>query len=228
MSFAITATALLTTALVTSFISGTFGMAGGVILMGVLGWLLPVDQAMILHGTTQMASNGHRTMLHWRHIYWPVFSGYLFGALMCLGLFVWLAFIPDKVVLYFVLGTLPFLNFVLPKDRALDVTRRGAPTLNGLVVTALQLTAGTSGPMLDVFYVKSPLTRHQVVATKAMTQTLGHLLKLIYFGGLVRLADPSLGSLPLWIYPTAVITVFAGTLLGRHFLDRMTDDQFRV
>ena len=44
--------------LVTSILSGIFGMAGGMILMGLLLWLLPVADAMALHGVTQIASNG--------------------------------------------------------------------------------------------------------------------------------------------------------------------------
>ena len=43
--------------LITSFISGILGMAGGMILMGVLLALLPLPTAMVLHGVTQM----HRT-----------------------------------------------------------------------------------------------------------------------------------------------------------------------
>ena len=34
----------------TSFLSGLFGMAGGMVLMGLLLVLLPVPAAMVLHG----------------------------------------------------------------------------------------------------------------------------------------------------------------------------------
>jgi uncharacterized membrane protein YfcA len=36
----------------TSFLSGIFGMAGGMILIGILLALLPVPEAMMLHGIT--------------------------------------------------------------------------------------------------------------------------------------------------------------------------------
>ena len=48
------------TMVATSFLSGIFGMAGGMILIGVLLALLPLPEAMVLHGVTQMASNGWR------------------------------------------------------------------------------------------------------------------------------------------------------------------------
>ncbi len=54
----------------TSFLSGIFGMAGGMILIGVLLALLPLPEAMMLHGVTQMASNGWRGLLWWRHVHW--------------------------------------------------------------------------------------------------------------------------------------------------------------
>ena len=53
------------TILVTSFISGIFGMAGGIILLGVLLLFLDVAPAMMLFGTIQTASNGWRAAL-WR------------------------------------------------------------------------------------------------------------------------------------------------------------------
>ena len=52
----------------TAFLSGMFGMAGGLILIGVLLALMPVPEAMALHAVTQMASNGWRALL-WLAVY---------------------------------------------------------------------------------------------------------------------------------------------------------------
>src|ERR1700682_975546 len=49
----------------TAFLSGLFGMAGGLILIGVLLTLMPLPSAMVLHAITQMASNCWRAFL-WR------------------------------------------------------------------------------------------------------------------------------------------------------------------
>ena len=57
---------LAVSALVTSFISGILGMAGGMILMGILLAMMPLPQAMMLHGLTQLSANGWRAWL-WRH-----------------------------------------------------------------------------------------------------------------------------------------------------------------
>ena len=61
--------------LATSFISGILGMAGGMILMGVLLACLTVPQAMALHGITQAASNGWRAAMLFGHIDWRVVRG---------------------------------------------------------------------------------------------------------------------------------------------------------
>ena len=47
-------------------------------------------------------------------------------------------------------------------------------------------SAGLTGALLDRFYVKSDLIRRQVIGTKAVTQNLGHLRKLDYYGTLLR------------------------------------------
>ena len=68
------------TMLGTSFLSGVFGMAGGLILIGVLLALLPLPEAMALHAITQMASNGWRGLLWWRYVRWSAISTFLSAA----------------------------------------------------------------------------------------------------------------------------------------------------
>lgn len=46
--------------LATSFLSGVVGMAGGMILMGILLMMMDVTAAMVLYGVTQIAANGWR------------------------------------------------------------------------------------------------------------------------------------------------------------------------
>ncbi|HEX4555225.1 MAG TPA: sulfite exporter TauE/SafE family protein, partial [Xanthobacteraceae bacterium] len=53
------------TILLSSFISGTFGMAGGMILLGVLLVYFDVATAMVLFSILQITANGWRA-LHWR------------------------------------------------------------------------------------------------------------------------------------------------------------------
>lgn len=217
--------ALAVAALVTSFISGILGMAGGMILMGVLLALLTVPQAMVLHGVTQLAANGWRAALWRREIDWRVFRGNAWGALAALAAFALVQLVVSKPVALLVLGITPFIGLALPEKLVLDVRKRGHPFLCGVVCTGLQLIAGVSGPILDVFFVRSKMDRRAVVATKASIQSLGHVIKIAYFGGLVAAAqrgtvDPRLALL-------MVALAIAGTSLSRRVLERLTDASFR-
>ena len=72
--------ALAVVAVVTSFISGIFGMAGGMLLIGFLLVLLPVPVAMVFHGVIQIAANGWRAWLWRHHVRWSVVLQFGSGA----------------------------------------------------------------------------------------------------------------------------------------------------
>jgi uncharacterized membrane protein YfcA len=209
---------------VTSFISGILGMAGGLILMGILLALLPLPAAMMLHGITQFASNAWRAVL-WRAVVdWRVFRSYLYGALGMMALFALMKFVVGKPAALIVMGFTPFVTLALPEKLHLNVERRGHASACGVICTALSLTAGVSGPILDIFFVRSKMTRHAVVATKAMTQCLSHIMKIGYFGAYVALEGSAVDP---WLAAMMIVLALTGTSLSRHVLERLTDASFR-
>ena len=211
--------------LVTSFISGILGMAGGMILMGILLAVLPLPVAMMLHGITQLASNGWRAFMWRREVDWRVFRGYLYGALVATAVFALVKLVVGKPVALIVMGATPFLALALPEKLHLNVERRGHPFGCGAICSMLSLTAGVSGPILDVFFVRSKMTRHAVVATKAMTQSLSHILKILYFGAFVAVEG---GSVHPLLASIMVVLALVGTSLSRRVLERMNDASFRL
>jgi uncharacterized protein len=211
-------------ALVTSFISGILGMAGGMILMGILLAFLPLPTAMMLHGITQLASNGWRALLWRKEVDWRVFRGYMIGAVAVLVFFAIVKLVVSKPLALITMGLTPFISLALPEKLHLNVERRGHPLACGAICSFLALTAGVSGPILDVFFVRSRMTRHAVVATKAMTQSLSHILKILYFGAFVAMEGSSVHPL---LAAIMVILAFIGTSLSRHVLERMNDASFR-
>jgi uncharacterized membrane protein YfcA len=216
---------LAVSAVVTSFVSGILGMAGGMILMGILLALLPVPAAMMLHGVTQLASNGWRALLWRASVDWRVFRGYVLGALAATAGFTVLQLVVSKPVALIVMGFTPFVTLALPERLHLNVERRGHPFACGAICSMLSLTAGVSGPILDVFFVRSKMTRHAVVATKATTQSFSHLLKIAYFGTIVAAAER--GSVDPWLAAMMVALAFLGTSLAAPVLRRMDDATFR-
>jgi uncharacterized membrane protein YfcA len=211
--------------LVTSFISGILGMAGGMILMGILLAMMPVPAAMMLHGVTQFASNGWRALMWRASVDWRVFRGYVLGAVIATGAFALLQLVVSKPVALIVMGLTPFISLALPEKLHLNVERRGHATACGVICSILSLTAGISGPILDVFFVRSKMTRHAVIATKAITQGFAHMLKIAYFG---ILASTERGAIEPWLAAVMVALALVGTSLSGPVLKRMNDKSFRL
>jgi uncharacterized membrane protein YfcA len=211
--------------LATSFISGILGMAGGMILMGILLMMMPLPAAMMMHGVTQLASNAWRALLWRKSVDWRVFRGYVAGAMVALALFAMLQLVVSKPIALVVMGFTPFISLALPEKLHLNVERRGHSFGCGMICSALSLTAGVSGPILDVFFVRSGMGRHAVVATKAMTQSFSHLQKIVYFGAMVASARAVVEP---WLAAMMVALAFTGTSLSRRVLERMDDRSFRL
>ena len=218
---------ILATTLITSFISGIFGMAGGLILMGVLAGLVSVAMAMIIHGGIQMVANGYRAYLLRDAIDWRVVGLYCVGAAVGVGALVFVSWTPDKQMLYLLLGLTPMLVW-LPKERLyLDIQRRQHALFAGFAVQALNTLAGVAGPLLDLFFVHTQMTRQQIVATKSITQALSHLIKVGFWTVPVVSAAGWAAMPPLWLFVAAIPLSMLGTRLGKVILERMSDVNFR-
>src|ERR1700752_3750816 len=169
----------------TALLSGVFGTAGGLILVGVLLVMIPLPQAMVLHAVTQMASNGWRALLWRQHIAWKTAFASFAGSLLALGLWsIWL-YVPDKAVALLLLGCSPFIVRAIP-DSVLPRTLGPGQMLGGSAICMmLMLVAGVTGPPLDTLFLRTTLERKQIIATKAACQLFSHGLKLVYFGALI-------------------------------------------
>jgi uncharacterized protein len=208
----------------TALLSGIFGMAGGLILIGVLLFIFPLPTAMVLHAVTQMASNGWRALLWWRHIVWRNTAFYVAGCLVSVGLWSITLYVPDKAVALLMLGLSPFVIRAIP-ERILPRTFGPLQVaVTGLLSMMLMLLTGVTGPLLDTMFLRSPLERRQIIATKASCQVFGHGFKLVYFGALIAQA----GEVEPWFLAIAIASSMIGTSLGKLLLERLSDLQFRV
>ena len=214
---------IIISALATSLLSGLVGMAGGVVLMAVLVNILPVSSAMVLHGITQFTANGSRTLILRKHLMWRLLPGYILGAGIAVAGFSTVLFVPDASVVLILVGLFPWLARLQPKSSAFNITRPASNIICGVSVTSAQLLAGAAGPLLDLFYLNSGLDRQTVVANKALTQTIGHLLRIFYYGAIISVATP----LPNWLFLAAAIAAVAGTRLGTWLLVRWDDQRFQ-
>lgn len=221
------ASAILLATLITAFVSGIFGMAGGLILMGVLAALVPVSTAMITHGAIQMVSNGWRGFLLRGDIDWPIVRRYAAGSVIGVGALALIAWQPDKRVLFLLLGLTPMLVW-LPRERLdLDIQRPAHAFGAGAAVSGLNTLAGVAGPLLDLFFVRTEMTRQEIVATKSVTQVLAHLIKIAFWSAPILLAAEADALPPAWLIAAAIPLSMTGTWLGGRVLARMTDVNFK-
>ncbi len=221
------AISLIAAVFVTSLISGVLGMAGGIILMAILTLTLTVSAAMVVHGAVQATANGSRAWFLRKHIQWQILPMYLIGAAVALSSFVAIGWRPSATLILLLIGLFPWLSLALPKSSPLVITNRSSQLLCGLLVSAAQLTAGASGPLLDLFYVNSKLDRHAIVATKAITQTLGHLFKLGVYGAYFSSYDDLKTEVPLWLIALALLSSITATRIGTRLLGRFSNETFR-
>jgi uncharacterized protein len=211
------------TIVATSFFSGVFGMVGGVVLLFVLLVYFDVATAMVALSIIQLAANGWRCFLWRSYVRWGLFVGYCLGALITFVAMRFVAFVPDKALVYIGLGILPFAVEAIPPRWRPNIERRGVPFFTGVSTTIVQIVSGGGGPFLDIFYQKSLLDRKTTVATKAATQTFAHIARIAYFGSLGGFTD----QLSVWWFVVAVLLAIFGTSLAPFVLHRMTDTDFR-
>lgn len=213
------------TVLGTSFLSGIFGMAGGLILLGVLLLFMDVAPAMVLFGSIQMGANGWRALLWRQHVAWPLVWRFVVGSVIAFVAMRFVSFLPDKALLYIGLGLIPFAAEALPARFQPDISRPLGPYICGIIIMVLQLIAGAAGHILDMFFQKSGLDRRGIVGSKAVCQTIAHMFRILYFGSLANTFDL---NMPWWAFAGALALAFTGTSLAAVVLERMTEADFRM
>lgn len=217
---------LIVTAFLTALLSGIFGMAGGLVLMGALALVLPVSAAFVTHGILQLVANGWRAVLHRQHINRAVLSWFALATVSA-GLIVYLlAFVPPKPLVFLLMGLLPILIWLPKTWFAADASRPAHALASGFAAAVLNLTAGVSGPLIDTVFVRTGLTRHEIVATKAAIQSLNHISKIAVYGLMLdAAATEAMPSASL--FALAIPMSILGTTAGGWVLDRLTDANFR-
>lgn len=217
---------IIVTAFFTATLSGIFGMAGGLMLMGALAFVLHVSAAFVTHGILQLVANGWRAVLHRKYVDWRIIANYAIASAAAGAVIALIAFAPSRPLLFLLLGLVPMLVWLPRSWIQLDAAKTPHALISGFLVTLVNLTAGVAGPLLDIFFVRTALTRHQIVATKAATQVFSHLAKILVYGTPL-LAAPKAVMPPVWVFAIAIPASMLGTAAGGWVLDRISDVDFK-
>ena len=223
MSIAVAAT-LLVAVFFTSTLSGVFGMAGGLVLLGILLAILPVGTAIAVQGAIQIIANGSRAWFSRDYIDWKILSMICLGLLVAgIVLFI-LRYTPDLATVCIAIGLLPILVWIPQSWLALDASKPHHAFLCGLLGGGLNLAVGVSGPTVDIFFIRTTMDRRKIIATKAATQVISHAAKVVFYWNAAMVLAPFEWAAIAVAAPFAI----AGTSAGHWILQRLTDANFRA
>lgn len=206
---------------ITSAITASFGLGGGIIMLAGLGLVFPPAILLPVHGLVQFGSNLGRAIVQRAHIHWKTLLWFGLGTIpgAWIGGQVALA-LPERLLAFVIAAFILYATWgPQPKVKA-----RGAAAnfLGGIVMTAVGMLVGAVGPLVATF-VKWLPDRRSLVGTHAALMSVMNGTRVIAFTLLgFALAD----YLPLVLAMMA--TGFAGTLTGSRFLDSMGEKDFRM
>ncbi len=222
MTLAITA-ALLVAVFFTSMLSGIFGMAGGLVLLGILLLMLPVGTAIAVQGAIQIVANGSRAWFSRAYIDWRVLAIMTLGLLVAGALLFTIRYVPDLATVCIVIGILPVLLWIPQSWLALDASKPHHAFICGLLGGGINLAVGVAGPTIDMFFIRTPMDRRTIIATKAAAQVVNHAGKIaFYWQAAFVLTGWEWGAVAL-AAPFAVL----GTSAGYWVLQRLSDANFK-
>ncbi len=210
----------------TSFLSGIFGMVGGMILIGALVLLLDMTTAMLLITAVLLATNVWRLAAWSRHAAWKVVGVVTLGGLIAFAALRYTGFMPTKGWVLVILGAPPLLINIIPASLWPSIDRLVGQVGCGLVAGLAQVMGGSGAAITEIFFQKSRLSRVEMVATKAGLNVPLQLLRGAYFGLATYTASGTIEcSLPMWVFGAAIAVGIAATTAGGYVLKHWFSDR---
>ena len=206
----------------TSALTASAGIGGGLALLGLMTYIVPIAALIPVHGAVQLGSNAGRAVLMRSHVAWACLIAFLAGA------------VPGAFLGRFAVGLLPetametllglfilCLTWIrLPKMAGISTA---GFAVTGLVTTAMTMVFGATGPFNAVVLSKAFADRLVLIATMASVMTAQHMVKIVVFA-LAGFAFADWAPL----LAAMIATGFAGTWTGGHLLLKMSEQRFRL
>ena len=216
------ALALIAASFLTSAITATLGIGGGLLLLVLMGLAMPVASLIPVHGAVQLGSNAGRA---WRQrgsiagaIALPFVGGAVLGAAIGAPVVTELPDAPFRI------GLGMFVLFVTWKRiPALAAPGPAGLATGGAVTTLLSMFFGATGPLVIGVLGQMIPERLTLVATTAAAMTAQHGLKIVAFGAL----GFAFGEWALFI-ALMIATGYLGTVTGLEALKRVPEARFRT
>ena len=207
-----------------SAVSGMTGLAGGTFILAVIASVIQTDFIIPMHAAVAFMSNGTRIAVFFRHVKWRVVAffvvGMLPGALIGINVFRMI----DAHVIKLSMGVFILVAVFLPVNGKgkMGGYRTFVPV--GFVAGLLGIFFGSIGPLIARFFLRSDISKEELVGTKAACQAVGHLVKIPLFGMVIGANVLEYSQVLVWLG----IMVIAGILLGKALLNRVSERVFRI
>ena len=210
-------------AIFTSIISATVGMAGGTILLSILLIYYNPATAIPLHAFNQVVSNARRSWLLRSHIHLAFMYAFCAGAIIGNTISAWL--IRETVTLThspLLIAFVIFYSLLKPKKLPSLKPQRFGFFVAGLFLGFIGMFVGATGLILASLFVREDMSKEQIMATQGAIQTFSHGLKVIGFVWI------GFDFIP-WLLPLAFMSVatILGTTLGLKYFYKMSDLFFK-
>jgi uncharacterized membrane protein YfcA len=216
----------------TATLSGVAGLGGGTILIGVLYAVgLSPTVAVPLFAAVQFVSNLSRTVAYLKDVEWRAAGWFLLTAAPTPFLVAPFVASADVNVVLLLLAGLILVSLVPSRARPAGLApspgdeplrQKPALLLAGFLNGSVGMFVGATGLVVGRLFLRPEWRRETVIGTLALTQTLGHLLRVLGYAsaGFVVTQRTDL-LLPL------VAAVIAGTFAGRALNRRLDEARFR-
>lgn len=221
----LTAALLIGAAFFTSALTAAFGIGGGVALLALMTYAMPVAALVPVHGAVQLSSNAGRvwvlrTFLDWRAIL-PFVAGSAVGALAGAQFVVQLPEALLQTILAVFIIAVTWISLpALPaaRKRLFSAVFAGGGAVNGFAT----MFVGATGPLTALFFEKVFADRRAYSANHAAAMVAQHGFKIVAFA----LAGFAFFD---WLGLIVAMSVlgYAGTVVGAAFLARLPEDRFR-
>lgn len=205
----------------TSALTASVGVGGGLLMLALMTYIVPIAALIPVHGLVQLGSNTGRSYVQRAHIDWRIVGLFLLGSLLGAFAGAMLAVQLPAYILKSFLGL--FIIIIvwarLPKIKSANPV---VVALGGLVTTFATMFAGATGPLVAVF-LNSLFNQHRkMVATHGMTMTVQHSLKVLAFG---------FAGFAFWEWLPLVLLIvisgFSGTKAGTLILNKMPEEKLK-
>jgi uncharacterized membrane protein YfcA len=208
----------------TAALSGVAGIGGGTILIGVLYALgLAPTAAIPLFAAVQTVSNTTRTLAYLKYVEWRAAFWFLLSGIPAPFLIAPFVADADVNIVRLLLAVLILISLIPAKSGADPIPARPAFFLAGLLNGSIGMFVGATGLFVGRLFLRPEWSKEKVIATLALCQALGHLLKVIAYGsaGFTVLSQLDL-LLPL------AVAVILGTFAGRNLNRHLSEERFRM